>query len=387
MATLEQRGRKFRIVWWLGSQRFSHSLRTDKPLEARAALARLEDNLRRVKLGTLTVPDGADPTVFLCSDGRVENLPSFSPALTLEAAAEAFFAGLPDGSLEGSTVTLMRLHVRQLVRVLGTSFPLPKLKQEDLQKFVQARSKEKGQRGQLVQATTIKKALVTLRSVWNAAVAAGSAKGAFPQAGLRFPKSEEKPPFQTYAEIERQLTGSKLSKVAARRLWDALFLTLPQLEEVLDHVRETARHPFIYPMFAFAAYTGARRSELLRCELHDLDFAANSITIREKKRAKGKLTTRRVPLSPHEAQNHFRHAVKASRWKVMRGWHVFRHSFCSNLAAQGIDQRLIDAWVGHTTEEMRRRYRHLVPSVEQAVMRSIFGDPNGKPEQTCKSSA
>jgi integrase len=253
-------------------------------------------------------------------------------------------------------------------------------------------------------------------------------KGAFPQAGLRFPKSEEKPPFQTYAEIERQLTGSKLSKVVARRLWDALFLTLPQLEEVLDHVRQTARHPFVYPMFAFAAYTGARRSEVLRCELRDVDFAANAITIREKKRAKGKLTTRRVPMSPrllealkgwiavrpegsflfslperlgksakrheggtpmtpHEAQSHFRYAVKASKWKVMRGWHVFRHSFCSNLAAQGIDQRLIDAWVGHTTEEMRRRYRHLVPSVEQAVMKSIFGDPNGKPAPTGESVA
>ena len=142
------------------------------------------------------------------------------------------------------------------------------------------------------------------------------------------------------------------------------------------------------------------------------------MTIREKKRAKGKLTTRRVPLSPrlvealtgwlavrpagqflfslperlgkshkrhavgdpmttNEAHSHFQHAVKKSRWNVLRGWHVFRHSFCSNLAAQGVDQRLIDAWVGHTTEEMRRRYRHLVPSVEQAVMRSIFGGAAG----------
>ena len=41
------------------------------------------------------------------------------------------------------------------------------------------------------------------------------------------------------------------------------------------------------------------------------------------------------------------------------------------LSAKG-DQRLIDEWVGHTTEEMRRRYRHLIPSLEQQAIRSVF---------------
>ena len=45
-----------------------------------------------------------------------------------------------------------------------------------------------------------------------------------------------------------------------------------------------------------------------------------------------------------------------SKWEVMRGWHVLRHSFISFCAAAGVDQRLIDEWVGHTTEEMRKRY-------------------------------
>src|SRR3712207_8603670 len=58
----------------------------------------------------------------------------------------------------------------------------------------------------------------------------------------------------------------------------------------------------------------------------------------------------------------------------LTGYHVLRHSFVSNCAAAGVDQRLIDAWVGHTTEEMRRRYRHLIPSVEQQAIRSVFGD-------------
>ena len=44
-------------------------------------------------------------------------------------------------------------------------------------------------------------------------------------------------------------------------------------------------------MAATAAYTGARRSELIRMEVEDVDFAGGAITVREKKRSAG--STRR----------------------------------------------------------------------------------------------
>jgi hypothetical protein len=50
-----------------------------------------------------------------------------------------------------------------------------------------------------------------------------------------------------------------------------------------------------------------------------------------------------------------------------------RHSFASNCAARGIDQRLIDRWLGHTTDEMRRRYQHLIPNQEQQAIGAVFG--------------
>ena len=50
-----------------------------------------------------------------------------------------------------------------------------------------------------------------------------------------------------------------------------------------------------YPMFVLAAHTGARRSELIRARL--VDFGDDIVVIRERKRAKGKHTTRQVPLS------------------------------------------------------------------------------------------
>lgn len=60
------------------------------------------------------------------------------------------------------------------------------------------------------------------------------------------------------------------------------------------------------------------------------------------------------------------------KWQVLKAWHVLRHSFISCCASRGVDQRLIDKWVGHTTEEMRRRYRHLTPSAEKQAIRSVF---------------
>jgi integrase len=78
-------------------------------------------------------------------------------------------------------------------------------------------------------------------------------------------------------------------------------------------------------------------------------------------------------LTRDEAHDHFRRTLAGSKWGVLRGWHVFRHGFCSNCAAARVGQRLIDAWVGHTTEEMRRRYRHLLPNQERTAIQAVFG--------------
>lgn len=78
-------------------------------------------------------------------------------------------------------------------------------------------------------------------------------------------------------------------------------------------------------------------------------------------------------LSPDQAHGHFTRTLQNSKWEKIKGWHCLRHSFISNLASQGIDQRIIDDFVGHTTEQMRRRYRHLFPDVKQAVIDAVFG--------------
>ena len=72
-------------------------------------------------------------------------------------------------------------------------------------------------------------------------------------------------------------------------------------------------------------------------------------------------------------QKAFRRVVQDSKWAMVRGFHTFRHSFVSVLAAAGVDQRLIDEMTGHQTEEMRQRYRHLTPQLKRAALMLAFG--------------
>ncbi len=58
---------------------------------------------------------------------------------------------------------------------------------------------------------------------------------------------------------------------------------------------------------------------------------------------------------------------------MLKSWDVFRHSFISAMASKGVDQRMIDELVGHSTEEQRSRYRHLYPDVKQEAMRQVSG--------------
>lgn len=414
MASLENRNGTYRLVFRFGNSKFSRSLRTKDKRTAEGCLARAEDNLRRVELGTLDVPDDCDLAAFLLSDGRANGKPKVLQLQTLAALLDGFLAGLPAGSLEDSTLALLQLHVRHLKRILGERCQIRTLRLVDLQSYVDQRSTEKGRRGKHVCATTIKKEIVTLNTAWRWAMHQGMVKQPLPKRGLRYAKTIEKPPFQTWEEVDRRVRRGGLTEGEQADLWDAVFLTLPEIRELLQHVQTTGLQPFIHPMFVFAAHTGARRSEMLRSQIDDIDLAAGMVTIRERKRVRATLTTRQVPLSPElaevltawlekhpggnytfchnlnvsrsrkqrstcgqltrdEAHDHFKRTLASSQWAKLRGWHVFRHSFCSNCAAVGVDQRIINGWVGHQTEEMVRRYRHLIPNQQQEAIRSVFG--------------
>jgi integrase len=260
-----------------------------------------------------------------------------------------------------------------------------------LQEYVNARAKNVG-------AITIKKELDTLRVAWNFGLRRGLTDMPFPGKGVIYPKTQEKGAFISLTEMrQRVAAGGDLEKLS-----ECLYLTPEELAELLDHVQAKKGPAWNYPMFVFAGHTGARKSEMIRSRVEDINMAGRVATIREKKKTRGKDTTRRVPISPllakaltlqleaqrgktylfgpgdaplsvqavHQA---FERAVKGTTWEVLSGWHTLRHSFISACASRGLDQRYIDEWVGHQTAEQQRRYRHLYPSTQAAALSSVFG--------------
>ena len=204
---------------------------------------------------------------------------------------------------------------------------------------------------------------------------------------------------------------------ASEDLWENLFLSPAQIKEFLEFVKATAASPFVYPMMVFIGHTGARRAEMLRSQVTDFDFDNKRVRVREKKRdTKLKETTRYVDMSPlleevmkewlknhpggqfsfcsggawprskkqtatakfaplteKECYHHFKRTLSESKWRVVKGFHTFRHSFASNLAMAGARQEVIDKLLGHQTEDMRRRYRHLFPHETIDAMKKVFG--------------
>ena len=102
--------------------------------------------------------------------------------------------------------------------------------------------------------------------------------------------------FQTREPIERQVTRGGLTYAETKELWGSLFLTLSQVHDPIDHVRSRQGRPCVYVAFCLAAYTDARRSEILRSRVDHVDFEAGMIMIREKKRDRSREMT-----FPHRA--------------------------------------------------------------------------------------
>lgn len=440
MAALQNRNGSYRVFFEYQRKQRVFTIGRVTEAEAKAKADHVDYLLMRLAQGLITLPSATDIVAFVKNDGSIPASPDSLPARdapTLGSLRDRYLETHGNGTLEFHTLRGIRKHFRHLARLLGEGFPIRELSLADLQGYVDKRAKAKGRRGSLTPAT-IKKEIVTLRTAWNWGVRMKIVSGRYPYDGLRYPKADEKPPFQNRTEIERQIPGLPPAKVD--ELWESLYLTLPEIERLLAHVKEHANHPWIYPLVATAAHTGARKGELLKMRIGDVDFTGGALSIQERKRAHGRRTTRRVPLSTglaailkdwlaihpggtllfahaeevrgskkrsrttghlwkdrpgamkerlagvtererpgilplteDEAGDHLKRTLSRSEWSVVRGFHTLRHSFISACASKGIDQRLIDEFVGHSTEEQRRRYRHLYPGVQADALKSVFG--------------
>jgi integrase len=235
---------------------------------------------------------------FVLADGDARKLqkiaeapPRPTAALTLESLRDQYLA-THRGAQEENSLSTVRMHFGHFIESMGARFHVREMTTQKLQEHIDRRKGKKA-----LSPVTLKKEVATLRAAWNWAAHTGRLSGPFPGRGLVYPKQAEKPPFQTFAEIEKKVAGG-MPEAEAQELWESLYLTQPEIAELLEYVKAKAEHGWIYPAVSFAAHTGARRSEVLRVRVHDLDLSGKTVLIHEKKRARGRRTTRRVPLSP-----------------------------------------------------------------------------------------
>jgi integrase len=78
-------------------------------------------------------------------------------------------------------------------------------------------------------------------------------------------------------------------------------------------------------------------------------------------------------LTRKEADSYFEKALAGSKWEVIKGFHTFRHSVGSIMAAAGVPERTIKEMLGHLTDDMLEHYRHLYPHETRDVIDRVFG--------------
>jgi integrase len=401
MATLQIRpSGHYRVSFYFANKRHFASLKTKDETKANRQLAFVEETLHDLERGKLELPQGADIARFVISGGKMTARSTYIKPITLKDLFERYVKDLPKGKKEATTRYTEEIHMNHLLRHFGekssvTNLTDPKV----LQGYVRKRAEK-------VSHATAKKELVTLAYVWNRyAVPMGIVTGTLPLRAIHFEKKRMKAPFQTRDEIERRIERGGLTADEVSDLWEALYLNRKEIEEVLAYVSKAATEAYLPVMMRLIAKTGMRRSEALRAEVDDVDFGSGTMKIREKKRVHGsEMSYRTVPLvadlkaalegwlkrehpggkyliakeknetiTPNVASKALRTTLELSeKWRVLHGFHVLRHSFISLCVCSGVSQRFIDTWVGHSTEEMRRRYSHLYPSSQKEAIDRVF---------------
>ena len=406
MASIRQdkRSGRFLVVFRYCGRQFQRGLGTLSRKQALAAAARVGETIRLIEQGRIEVPLDVDPAEFILSDGRISKPRVDVVPVRLEELFDLYRTSMPKGVKEERTIEGEQLHFKHLLRHFGAKRIVQSIGLIDVQTYVAERSTDT-YRGSVITVDTIRKELSTFRLVWNWAFSQNRLSTHSPTKGVKYPKRDAKQPFMTWNEIERIISRGGISADQESDLWDCLFLSTDEVAGLLNEVQDTARHKFIYPMILFVAHTGARRSEMLRSRIDDFDFDLGIVHIREKKRSRTQSTTFRVvpmsrqlademskwfsvhpggqftisntegAISADTATNHWRLTLQDTKWdRRLRGFHALRHSFASNAAAAGVDPGMIDSWMGHQTEEMRNRYRHLFPKQQQTAIDLLFGE-------------
>jgi integrase len=408
MANLAQKDGIYYVRFRFHRKEYRKSLKTRNDSAAQAALHVVELTIHRLHTGQTSVPEGVDPGDFIVSGGTLQK-PIERPE---KPPVNPSTQKLIDEYIESQKNLLAPtyhysqvIHLRHLRRHLGelADAPCDKVGFRDLDRFLKARLATRNP-------NTAERERITLLQFFKWIVQQGHLADS-PASGLLSIKGGvDRPPFRTIAEINRIIERGGLTEEEVLGLWECLYLTPQEIGGLLETVRERAHEDVSFPLHAIPAYTGMRRGEVLKLRWIEVDLEDDFITARSRKQSRKKTeTVRRIdmhpelkrelvtwreqrpkgqyvicdaktlePLRPDLANRYFWQPMRKTDWCLdgkhnwfKIGFHTYRHSFASNLAAAGVDQRVIDEFMGHQTEAMRRRYRHLYPKARRSAIESF----------------
>ena len=100
MASLEfdELSGRYRIRFRYGGQPYKRSLKTTDVKEAQGVLGRVEETIRLLERGRMELPAGAEPGVFVLSDGKLQSKSPAERQHTLEGLLKLYQKSVPKDS-------------------------------------------------------------------------------------------------------------------------------------------------------------------------------------------------------------------------------------------------------------------------------------------------
>jgi integrase len=423
MANLGRKNGIYHVRFRFRTREYKKSLKIRSKDDAQAAQNLVELTIHRLTNGTLQLPQGIDPGEFIVSGGTlsqpIEPILKANPPSTKELIED--YKQNQRNLLAESYLDSQAMHLRHLVSHIGdlAGAPCDQVTYQDLDRYLKARLG-------IRKANTVERERISLMQFYKWVVRQGHLPTS-PATGLSPIKGGvDRPPFRTIAEINRIIERGGLSESESLALWECLYLSPEEIAGLLATVRTNAREDFSYLLHAIPAYTGVRRGEMLRLRWLDVELDEGYIIARSRKQSRKKTeTVRRIdmhpelqkellawrekrpkgqfvlcdaknlePIDKHRANRSFWQPLRNTPWCLDRrknwykiSFHSYRHSFASNLAAVGVDQRVIDEFMGHQTEAMRKRYRHLFPRTRRSAIESFsLGTKTPMGTESCQTS-
>ena len=194
MASLHNRNGTWYLSFRFGGTQFLPSLKTEDESEAKGTKALVEETIRLLNTGRLSLPLDATrekTLTYILSGGKLTEKPIVADTIDLATVITEYFTHYAVGK-EPTTVKGEKIHTGHFRRILGEGTAFAAINGDQMQKYVATRSKEKGTHNRKVSPETIKKEFRTFNQVWKMAVMKGYVRGGVPTKGVRFNLIDEK---------------------------------------------------------------------------------------------------------------------------------------------------------------------------------------------------